>query len=68
MSKYVDKPIKMGYTIPKIADRGQLGGCYTLNHIVKVGKYTLPENEKGKQKSDGDDNMNFRSNSSTTIC
>jgi hypothetical protein len=27
---------------------GQLGGCYTLNHIVKVGKYTLPEEPKGK--------------------
>ena len=39
----------MGYTIPKIADRGQLRGCYTVNHIVKVGIYMLPENEKGKQ-------------------
>ena len=39
----------MGFTIPKIADRGELGGYYTLNHIVKVGKYTLPDHAKGKQ-------------------
>ena len=29
--------------------RLQIEVDYTLNHIVKVGKYTLPEDEKGKQ-------------------
>ena len=33
-----DKPIRMGWTVCKISDKGQFGGYFVGNHVVKVGK------------------------------
>lgn len=45
----VEKPIRMGWTIPKLATKGTHGGFFTSNHIVKVGKKTYHrEPTKGK--------------------
>ena len=43
-----DKPIRMGWTICKISDKGLHGGYYVANHVVKVEKksYKYPENGK----------------------
>ena len=43
-----DKPIRMGWTVNKIADQGELGGYYTYNHLVKVGKQTYTNTGSGK--------------------
>ena len=43
-----DKPIRMGWTVNKIADMGELGGYYTFNHLVKVGKQTYTNTGFGK--------------------
>ena len=31
-----DKPIRMGWTVDKVVDKGEQGGYFTLNHLVKV--------------------------------
>ena len=43
-----DKPIRMGLTVCKISDKGQYGGYFVRNHVVKVGKksYVHPQNGK----------------------
>ena len=43
-----DKPIRIGWTICEISDKGLHGGYYVANHVVKVGKksYKYPENGK----------------------
>ena len=43
-----EKPIRMGWTISKISDKGLHGGYYVSNHVAKVGKkiYKHPENGK----------------------
>lgn len=43
-----DKPIRMGWTVCKISDKGQHGGYFIANHVVKVGKksYVSPQNGK----------------------
>ena len=43
-----DKPIKMGWTIYKIGEKGQFGGYMITDHLVKVGKKTYTSLEKGK--------------------
>lgn len=43
-----DKPIRMGWTICKISDKGANGGCYVANNVVKVGKKTYKHPENGK--------------------
>ena len=43
-----DKPIRMGWTINKICDKGELGGNYVANHVVKVGKKTYRNPANGK--------------------
>ncbi len=43
-----DKPIKMGWTVCKIADKGQFGYTFVSNHIVKVGKKTYANPQNGK--------------------
>ena len=43
-----DKPIRMGWTVNKIADQGEFGGYYTYNHLVKVGNKTYNNTEFGK--------------------
>ena len=35
-----DKPIRMGWTVNKLADKGELGGYFDYNHLTKVGKYS----------------------------
>ncbi len=43
-----DKPIRMGWTVCKISDKGIHGGYFVVNHVVKVGKksYKSPQNGK----------------------
>ena len=43
-----DKPIRVGWTVCKISDKGQYGGYFVCNHVVKVGKksYVHPQNGK----------------------
>ena len=43
-----DKPIRMGWTVCKISYKGQYGGYFVCNHVVKVGKksYVHPQNEE----------------------
>ena len=43
-----NKPIRMGWTVCKISDKGQYGGYFVCNHVVKVGKksYVHPQNGK----------------------
>ena len=43
-----NKPIRMGWTVSKISDKGQHGGYFIANHVVKVGKksYVSPQNGK----------------------
>ena len=43
-----DKPIRMSWTVCKISDKGQYGGYFVCNHVVKVGRksYVHPQNGK----------------------
>ena len=43
-----DKPIRMGWAVCKISDKGHHGGYFIANHVVKVGKksYVSPRNGK----------------------
>ena len=43
-----DKPIRMGWTVNKLADKGELGGYFVYNHLTKVGKYSYTDLSKGK--------------------
>eukprot|EP00794_Sanderia_malayensis_P001103 gene1103-biopygen337 len=43
-----DKPIRMGWTICKVSDKGANGGNYVANHVVKVGKKTYKTSGNGK--------------------
>ena len=43
-----DKPIRMGWTICKISDKGVHGGNFVGNHVVKVGRKTYKNTENGK--------------------
>ena len=43
-----DKPIRMGWTVNKLADKGEKGGYFVYNHLTKVGKYTYTETTHGK--------------------
>ena len=43
-----DKPVKMGWTINKLAEDGEKGGSFVSDHLVKVGKATCPVASKGK--------------------
>ena len=38
----------MGWTIDKLATRGDMGGHFTWNHLVKVGEKTYTSTNKGK--------------------
>lgn len=43
-----DKPIRMGWTVCKVSNKGQHGCYFINNHVTKVGKksYVHPENGK----------------------
>ena len=43
-----DKPVRMGWTVCKISDKGCFGGNFVCNHVVKVGKKTYKNPQKGK--------------------
>ena len=43
-----DKPVRMGWTVCKISDKEYLGGNFVCNHVVKVGKKTYVNPQKGK--------------------
>ena len=38
----------MGWTVEKIVDKGEKGGFFVLNHLVRVGKYTYTDTARGK--------------------
>ena len=38
----------MGWTVNKLADKGELGGYFVYNHLTKVGKYSYTDLSKGK--------------------
>ena len=42
-----DKPIKMGWTIYKLGERGQFGRYMITNHLVKAGNKTYTSTVKG---------------------
>ena len=43
-----EKPIKMGWTIYKIGERGQFGGYAITDHLAKVGRKTYTSTSRGK--------------------
>ena len=43
-----DKSIRMGWTVNKLADKGEKGGYFVYNHLTKVGKYTYTDTTHGK--------------------
>ena len=43
-----DKPIRMGWTINKLAEVGEKGGSFASNHLARVGKATYTDVFKGK--------------------
>ena len=43
-----DKPVRIGWTINKVAKVGLKGGSFVFNHFVKVGKATYTDVSKGK--------------------
>ena len=43
-----DKPIRMGWTIYKLGERGQFGNYMITNHLVNVGKKTYTSTANGK--------------------
>eukprot|EP00795_Rhopilema_esculentum_P004046 gene4046-20219_t len=43
-----DKPIRMGWTICKLSDRGKYGGNFVANHVVKCGSKTYKKAANGK--------------------
>ena len=38
----------MGWTVEKIVDKGEKGGFFVLDHLVRVGKYTYTDTARGK--------------------
>ena len=47
-SRQTDKPIGEGWTVPKLGDRGENGGTFLYNDIVKCRKFTHTDTRKGK--------------------
>ena len=47
-SRQTDKPIREGWIVPKLGDRGENGGTFVYNDIVKWGKFTYTDTRKGK--------------------
>ena len=43
-----DKPIRMGWTVDELADKGELGGYCVHSHQTKVEKYSYRDTSKGK--------------------
>ena len=43
-----DKPIRMGWTVDKLANKRALGGYCIHNHLTKVEKYSYTDTSKGK--------------------
>ena len=43
-----DKPVRMGWTISKLAEVGGKEDNFVSNHLVKVGKATYTDVSKGK--------------------
>ena len=43
-----DKPIRMGWTVNKLEDKGEKGGYFVYNHLTKVGEYTCKDTTHGK--------------------
>ena len=43
-----DKPIKEGWTVSKLGDKGEKDGTYILNGIVKCGNYIYSNTDNGK--------------------
>ena len=46
-----DKPVRMGWTINKLAEVGEKGGSFVSNHLVKVGKATYADVSRGNTYS-----------------
>ena len=38
----------MGWTVEKIVDKGEKGGFFVLDHLVRVGKYMYTDTTRGK--------------------
>ena len=47
-SRQTDKPTREGWTVPKLGDRGENGGTFVYNDIVKCGKFAYTDTSKGK--------------------
>ena len=47
-SRQTDKPIREGWTVPKLGDRGENGCTVLYDDIVKCGKFTYTDTRKGK--------------------
>ena len=47
-SRQTDKPIREGWTVPKLGDRLENGGTFVYNEIVKGGKFTYTDTSRGK--------------------
>eukprot|EP00794_Sanderia_malayensis_P004514 gene4514-biopygen3674 len=43
-----DKPVRMGWTVCKVSDKGKFGGNFVINHVTKVGKKTYRNAQNGK--------------------
>ena len=43
-----DKPVRMGWTINKLAEVGENRGSFVLNQVVEVGKATYTDVPHGK--------------------
>ena len=43
-----EKPIKMGWTVLKLGEQGQFGGCKITNHLVKVRRKTYTSTARSK--------------------
>ena len=48
-----DKPIRMGWTINKLAEVGEKGGSFVSNHLARVGKYREIHYNMGNIKMGG---------------
>ena len=47
-SRQTGKPIREGWTVPKLGDRGENEGTFVYNDIVKCGKFMCTDTSKGK--------------------